>query len=406
MRNLLYLVHRLPYPPNKGDKVRSYNLLKYLCSQYNVFLGTFVDDPDDLIYVNLVRGLCFDSYIENLNPTYSKFRSLSGLVGDGSLSVAYYRSEGLKKWVSRVLANHDIDVAVVFSSVMAQYVLDIPNLKFLVDFVDVDSAKWSEYALRHKWPMSWLYGREGRNLLKFETEVANKAVHSFFVTQNELDLFNDLSPDSSKNISALNNGVDFDYFSPVSGRMSPFPMGSKFESNFSIVFTGAMDYWPNIDAVLWFASEILPALRNKYPNLVFYVVGRSPSEDVLNLTSGSIVVTGTVPDVRPYLQHASVIVAPLRIARGIQNKILEAMAMERAVVASQICVQAIDAQPEQEILTAKNADDFIFKISSLLDEPAMANKIGLAGRRRVTESYSWTAHLAGIDRHLECPEVQ
>ena len=175
---------------------------------------------------------------------------------------------------------------------------------------------------------------------------------------------------------------------------------------YSIVFTGAMDYWPNIDAVLWFVNEIFPKLRKKYPELYFYIVGRNPSSAVLDLASDKVVVTGTVSDVRPYLQHASVVVAPLRVARGIQNKILEAMAMARAVVASSICVEAIDARSDQEILAAETVDDFVSKISLLLDTPNIADEIGRAGRLKILKSYSWMAHLMGIDQYLDIPKFQ
>ena len=407
MRNLLYLVHRLPYPPNKGDKVRSYNLLKHLSSQYNIFLGTFVDDSDDLQYADFVKNLCVDAHIEKLNPFFSRIRSVAGLLDNNSLTLEYYRSASLEKWVSNVVKKNNIDIAVVFSSAMAQYASDIPNLRFLVDFVDVDSAKWTEYANRHRWPMSWLYRREGRHLLRYECEISKKAEHSFFVTENEVNLFKSLSFDFSEGrISALNNGVDAEYFSPDKLRISPFLSSSKESIGHSIVFTGAMDYWPNIDAVFWFVNEILPKLSQKYPQLCFYIVGRNPSSAVLDLASDTVIVTGTVSDVRPYLQHASVVVAPLRVARGIQNKILEAMAMARAVVASATCVDAINARADKEIFAAESADDFVLKISMLLDTPDLAEEMGRAGRLKVLESYSWTAHLMGIDKYLDTPEIQ
>lgn len=348
--------------------------------------------------------MCIDAHIEKLNPIFSKVRSVAGLLGNDSLSLTYYRSSSFEKWVSHAVEKNNIDIAVVFSSAMAQYVSDIPNFRFLVDFVDVDSAKWTEYADRHRWPMSWLYRREGRNLLRYEIEISKKAEHSFFVTENEVNLFKRLSIDFSEKISALNNGVDAEYFSPHELRISPFPSNLKGSVKYSLVFTGAMDYWPNIDAVFWFVFEILPKLSEKYPQLCFYIVGRNPTSAVLNLASDNVIVTGTVSDVRPYLQHASVVVAPLRVARGIQNKILEAMAMARAVVASSTCVDAIDARNGQEIFAAETADDFVLKIGMLLDNHNLAEEMGCAGRLKVLESYSWMAHLMGIDRYLDIPE--
>jgi glycosyltransferase involved in cell wall biosynthesis len=166
------------------------------------------------------------------------------------------------------------------------------------------------------------------------------------------------------------------------------------------VFTGAMDYWPNVDAVSWFARELLPALRRTRPDLRFVIVGRSPTAAVQALASEHVVVTGTVPDVRPYLQHAAVVVAPLRLARGIQNKVLEAMAMGQAVVAAQSCVQVLDVEAGREIVPAADGEAFVREVGALLDDPARALAMGAAARQRVLRSYAWSAHLSAIDRHL------
>jgi sugar transferase (PEP-CTERM/EpsH1 system associated) len=191
------------------------------------------------------------------------------------------------------------------------------------------------------------------------------------------------------------NGVDADYFAPDAARVSPFASGEL-----PVVFTGAMDYWPNIDAVTWFATEILPGLRAKWPALRFHIVGRSPTPAVRALASEAVNVTGTVRDVRPYVQHAAVVVAPLRLARGIQNKILEAMAMGRPVVASRECAEAIKARPGTELVDASDAEAFAREVDALLSAPARAAALGEAGRCRVQQDYTWGAHLAAIDRHL------
>ncbi len=403
MANLLYLVHRLPYPPNKGDKVRSYHLLKHLVKHHRVFLGTFVDDPLDEQYVETVRHLCPDVYVARLNPRSAKVRSLSGLLRNQALGLEYYRNRGLQEWVNSVFAEHSIDASIVFSSVMAQYVdqsVGGQAIPMLVDFVDVDSAKWTQYASNHRWPMSWLYRREGAKLLAFERAVATKAKRSFFVTENEVKLFNSMAPESAHKVDAIGNGVDADFFSPQSGRSSPFAELGAQVGEISIVFTGAMDYWPNIDAVVWFANDVLPQLLVQWPQIRFYIVGRSPTAAVQALANGAVVVTGTVADVRPYLQHASLVVAPLRVARGIQNKILEAMAMARPVIAAQSCVEAIEAEPGAELFSAASAEDFIVQIDGLLRSPERMAAVGIAGRRRVLKNYSWAAHLGGIDRYL------
>ena len=396
MSNLLYLVHRLPYPPNKGDKVRSYHLLKHLAARHRVFLGTFIDDPQDEAYVDKLPEFCADMHIARISPRTARIRSLSGLLSNEALTLPYYRNAGLQAWVERTLREQKIDAAVIFSSAMAQYVQGVPDLRTLVDFVDMDSAKWTQYAANHRWPMSWLYRREGSRLLAFERAVAQRATHSFFVTENETELFFRSAPECKGRVDAMCNGVDAEFFSPAHAFSSPYPSGEV-----PLVFTGAMDYWPNIDAVTWFSTEILPQMLQRRPDLKFYIVGRSPTPAVMALAGERVVVTGTVDDVRPYLQHARVVVAPLRLARGIQNKVLEAMAMGVPVVASQECSEPVDAVPERDFLTAGTVEDYQRQIECLLQSPDRADAMGKAAREQVLARYSWDAHLSNIDRYLE-----
>lgn len=393
---LLYLVHRLPYPPNKGDKVRSYHLLKHLAARHEVHLGTFIDDPDDEQHLPRVRELCKSLHVARLSPRSAKLMSLRGLLSGEALSLPYYRDAGLQAWVDETAAREGFDAVVVFSGVMAQYTRSLAGVKTLVDFVDVDSAKWRDYAPEHAWPMSWLYRREFAKLLGFEQRVADAAACSFFVTDNEVALFRELSPGRSPRLAALGNGVDAEFFTPEASRASPFAAGEL-----PLVFTGAMDYWPNVDAVAWFAGDILPALRERFPTLRFHIVGRSPAPAVQALAGDAVNVTGTVPDVRPYLQHAAAVVAPLRLARGLQNKVLEAMAMARPVVAAGTCVRAITASPQPGLVGAETEADYIDRLDALLSDRAAADAAGRAGRDFVLGHYSWDAHLAGLDRHLE-----
>ncbi len=394
MANLLYLVHRLPYPPNKGDKVRSYHLLKHLLAKHRVFLGTFIDDPADEEHIDTLRSMCAGLHVARLHPTRARIASLAGLIGGEALTLNYYRDAALQRWVRDTARRERLDATVVFSSSMAQYA-DGLGLPMLVDFVDVDSAKWSEYATHHPWPLSWLYRREGQQLLSYERAVAARAARSFFVTDKETALFRSLAPESARSCEALCNGVDADYFAPDPARASPFAADEV-----PVVFTGAMDYWPNIDAVTWFATEMLPRLRARWPALRFHIAGRSPTPAVRALAGDAVSVTGTVPDMRPYLQHAAVVVAPLRLARGIQNKILEAMAMARPVVTTNGCAEAITAQRGSELVCADDADAFVREVDALLRTPSDALVMGEAGRRRVQQDYSWEAHLGAFERHL------
>jgi len=395
MANILYLVHRLPYPPNKGDKVRSYHLLRHLAARHRVFLGTFIDDPDDAQHIDTVRTWCADLQVARLHPLRARLASLGGLITGQALTQRYYHDDDLHTWVAATVAGQQIDFAVVFSSSMAQYAQRWPAVPMLLDLVDVDSAKWRDYAGAHRWPLSWLYRREAERLLALERAAVAQSAQSFLVTGKEVELFNRLAPELDGRVQALGNGVDADYFSPDPTMPSPYA-----KDEIPIVFTGAMDYWPNIDAVTWFAQDALPLLRQKWPSLRFHIVGRSPTAAVGALACASVVVSGTVPDVRPYLQHAAVVVAPLRLARGVQNKVLEAMAMSRPVVAAASCVEAIDAQAGEHLLPAHDIGDYVRLVDALLRDSARATTLGQAGRARVLAVHSWAAQLADLDQHI------
>jgi sugar transferase (PEP-CTERM/EpsH1 system associated) len=407
LANILYLVHRLPYPPDKGDKVRSFNLLKHLLLSHRVFLGTFLDSSEDEIHISAVNELCIKARVVNLNKTRAKMQAAAALLSKSPVTVSYYSSGEMSEWVKKIYAEENIDFTIVFSSVMAQFVPESRYSTTLVDFVDVDSAKWFQYAQTHRWPMSWVFERESRYLLKFEESVSLKAKQTFLVTEDEVNLYRRLAPASSSRVSALMNGVDDTYFSPVKNRPSPF--GNSCENGnveIPLVFTGAMDYWPNIDAIQWFVSSILPMLLNENPNFKFYIVGRNPTSAVLALASASVIVTGTVSDVRPYLQHAAIVVAPLRVARGIQNKILEAMAMARPVVASEACVKVIGADEGIEIFSATNESNFFRKILTLSKDPECGERVGRAARNKVISDFSWAAHLGKFDEYISNQEIE
>jgi sugar transferase (PEP-CTERM/EpsH1 system associated) len=371
-------------------------LLKHLAARHRVFLGTFIDDPQDAEHVETVKSMCAGAHVARLDPRLAKLLSLKGLTRREPLTLPYYADRSLRDWVRRTVVEQGIGTAVVFSSAMAQYVRGILDLRVLLDLVDVDSAKWAQYAKEHRWPLSWLYEREGRLLLDYERTMATQAARTFLVTDAEVELFCRLAPECADRVEAMANGVDADYFSPAHSLASPYAEGEV-----PVVFTGAMDYWPNIDAVCWFASEILPRLKNRRPQVRFYIVGMRPSSAVQALAGDAVVVTGTVPDVRPYLKHAYVVVAPLRVARGIQNKMLEAMAMAKAVVGSQGCSQGIDAEAGRDFEMAADAKQFADRIEALLSDPACASAMGQAARERVLSRYSWDAHLSRIDAHIE-----
>jgi sugar transferase (PEP-CTERM/EpsH1 system associated) len=349
--------------------------------------------------------MCADSYFAPLSPVSARIRSLGALLGNRSLSVDYYRNRSLQTWVNSQIQNHGVKRVLVFSSAMAQYVEQYPEIQRVVDFVDVDSDKWCQYAVKKTWPMSWLYRHEGRQLLAYERRVARGYDASLFVSQPEAELFCQLAPESAKKIGYFSNGVDTEYFSPAHGGSTPYPSDEQ-----AIVFTGAMDYWPNVDAVQWFATDVMPRLRITNPRARFYIVGARPSAAVQALArANSVYVTGTVKDTRPYLAFASVAVAPLRIARGIQNKVLEAMAMCKTIIVSPQALEGIAARPGYDLLMAEDADQFHATIKKILNQQidnannsdALDSVIGNAARTTVMTSFSWASNLQTVDRLLE-----
>jgi polysaccharide biosynthesis protein PslH len=392
MEPLLYLVHRIPYPPNKGDKIRSFNLLRHLSQSYRVYLGCFIDSADDEGAAAPLREYCAELCSVRLAPGWARLRSLTGLVRDEALTLPYYRDAALARWVKRVVTDHSIHKAVAFSSPMAQYLAGYPGLRTVVDLVDVDSVKWTAYASKRPWPLSAVFRREGERLLSFERRAVSRAAAGVLVTRAEVDLFDRLAPECSDRMHAIENGVDSSYFAPSEAVVSPYMAGEV-----PLVFTGAMDYWPNVDAVTWFAREVLPTVAAARGDVRLYVVGMKPAPSVKALMRDPrVTVTGRVPDVRPYLQYAAAVVAPLRIARGVQNKVLEAMAMARPVIASDAAACGVSALPGQHLEVAHDATDFAAKVLRAIGPAARAD-MGAAARRHVVERYSWQRSLSMFD---------
>jgi sugar transferase (PEP-CTERM/EpsH1 system associated) len=392
MDELLYLVHRIPYPPDKGDKIRSYHLLKHLTRRYRVHVGAFVDDAEDWRHADALRSLCATVHLVGIRPGLAKLGALSGLLTGEALTLGYYRHPDMAAWVRQRL-DAGVRRVVCYSSAMARFVIDTEGVRRVMDFVDMDSDKWRQYAATRPWPLSWLYRREAERLLAWERRVAAEFDASLFVSEREAADFRSAAPESSQRIGWYDNGVDADYFSPERAYDNPYPPGIE-----PLVFTGAMDYWPNVDAVTWFAREVLSAVRQRRPTAVFYVVGSRPAAQVQALARlPGITVTGRVPDVRPYLAHAAAAVAPLRIARGVQNKVLEAMAMARTVVVSPQALEGIRTVAGEEVLLADVPKGFIEATLRALNGPTL----GPAARRRVVHDYAWNACLARVDALID-----
>jgi len=390
MKNLLFLVHRIPYPPNKGDKIRSYNFLKGLNTKYNIHLAAFIDDPEDWAYVDKVEALTTNSLFLNINPFVSKIKSLTALVSNQALTIPYYKNTQMQQWVDKTIKENKVDKIFVFSSAMAQFVQKYHDIDIIIDFVDVDSDKWLQYSEKAKWPMNWVYRREASRLLAFDSEMAQLATMNLFVSEEESKLFKKLVASDPNKISFVNNGVDLDFFNHSVQYQTPFDIDKNI-----IVFTGAMDYWANVDAVSWFVTEVFPQIKQQCSSAQFYIVGSKPTKEVLQLARHSgVFVTGRVEDIRPYLVFSTVVVAPLLIARGIQNKVLEAMAMGKRVVVTPPGIEGINIQDE-EVYTLEKADDYAKQVLVLLADSQSAQFVE-TNRHYVEKNFSWSSSLKAL----------
>jgi sugar transferase (PEP-CTERM/EpsH1 system associated) len=384
--DLLLLCHRIPFPPDKGDKIRSYHWLTALAQEYSVHLVAFVDDPADLAHVSVLQALCKTCRLFLLNRRWAIARSARGLWTGDALSLPYYQDHRIALWLAELKRTFRIDTVLVYSSAVAPYVMSAAwsGSRRVIDFVDVDSDKWMQYANSRVGPSRWFFRREGRRLATFEGLVSRTFDLSLLVSPQEVALFR-AHQGGGGLVDHVSNGVDSQFFAPARDRPSPYGRGGPVA-----VFTGAMDYWANSDAVTWFAATVWPVVRRARPDARFFVVGANPTPDVMALGASGVVVTGRVPDVRPYLQHAAVVVAPLRIARGIQNKVLEGLAMARPVVLTDKALEGIEAGQCADLRVADTSAGLAARVLEAFDQGD--GSVGEAGRELVVRHYSWEQH--------------
>ena len=388
MKHLLFLAHRMPFPPDRGDKIRSYNILRHLAARARVHLIAFAEDPADRNPPAEFRAMLASCTIVPRTKARG-LAAMQALATRQPVSLTAFADPAMATAVRNLLAEQPIDAIYCFSGQMAQY-LGSSAPRVIMDFVDVDSAKFAGLAQRGALGLGWLLRREARLLGAFERQVATRVDTSLFVTDAEAALFR--AGGATGRIEAVENGIDAQFFDPAA------PVADIGESGPLIVFTGQMDYRPNIDAVTWFARQVMPGIRDRHPAARFAIVGRAPTAEVRALADDAVIVTGAVPDVRGWLAAAAVCVAPLSLARGIQNKVLEAMAMARPVIASAAAAEGIDH--DGTIRTADDAEDYVTQIGALLDDPAAATAQGDAARARVLARYDWVARLAPLDQLL------
>lgn len=394
---ILFLAHRSPYPPDRGDKIRSWHLLRHIAGLAPTHVVALYDDPRDLAHLPILEGVAASVALEP--RTISKPRAaLRALFGGGSASVAAFASEAVQRQVDHLLATRPIKTIFAYSGQMAQFVpIRRDGIRFVMDFVDMDSAKFASYAAQARGLSAFANRQEAKRLFAFECSVAARADLSLFVSEAEASLFARESEIAKEHIDFIENGIDLDAYDPAA------PRGTIARGEGAlIVFTGQMDYRPNVEAVEEFARHALPRIRAQQPSARFAIVGRNPAAEVLALASlPGVVVTGEVADTRDWLAVADVVVAPLLLARGIQNKILEAMAMAKPVVASSAAAEGIDAAAEDGLIIAQDWPAQAAEVLGLLVNPARAKALGRAARARMIARYSWDARLAGLGKMLE-----
>ena len=399
---LLFIAHRIPYPPNKGDKIRSYHELGFLSRHFEVDLVCFYGGRKEQDYIHKLQGMCASVSGFHRGWWHQATSLIAGGLKGMALSMALYRHRGMQRKIDRLIAKHKYSRIFVFSGQMAQYIPAKLLPRTVVDFCDVDSHKWDNYADRLPFYLAWIYRLEARRLLAFETSVSLKAQASIFITPAELELFRRLG--GGGRLVRLGNGVDTEYFHPREGGAGAGGSGAGGSEARApgtggpeagrILFTGAMDYFPNEEGVAWFAREVFPGLRAKIPGARFVIAGSNPSLRVRRLARiEGVEVTGFVPDMRAEQARAQVVVVPLRIARGMQNKVLEAMACGKAVVVSAKALGGIQAEKGRDLLVADSPEEFLVCVERLLKNTGRAEAMGKAARRYIEENFSWERNL-------------
>ncbi len=382
--NILYLAHRIPYPPNKGDKLRAFRQIEHLSRRHRVTCACFVDAPTDMRYVDDLRRSCEGVVAIPISRKAATVRGLVGLATGGTVTEHFYRSEPMRLALRDLNRQQRFDAVVAFSSCMAPYALTVPADRRVLDLCDLDSAKWAEYAAYSNVPKRWLYRLEGKRLAAQERAWINAFDASILISNAEAKAL--AGGVDERRLHFVTNGVDLPHVNHrgVSAKASDTTAPS------TVGFVGVMDYFPNVDAVCWFTETCWEAIRRAVPRATFRIVGRSPVPRVQRLSRISgVVVTGEVANVQDELDRFDVSVAPLRIARGLQNKVLESMAAGVPVVLTAKAAEGIAARPDHDFVVVDDAAAMIRATIELCCDDARRNHIARDGRRFVAAHHNW-----------------
>ncbi len=391
MGEILFLTHRVPWPPDRGDKIRAHHILRKLMEYRPVHLGCFADDIiEETAESDIKQALASFQIVRRTKPNW--WAGIQALASGRPVSLTAFGSAVIRSYVRNTLSTRTIDCIFVFSGQMAQFIPAGFSGKVIMDFVDVDSAKFESYAAEGFGPMAWINRREGKLLRAFERQIGERADQSLFVSEAEAQLFRQRSDLDDQKVRAVGNGIDLEFYDPVKVAATELPHEGPL-----IVFTGQMDYRPNVEAVTSFAKEVMPKILQQHPDVQFAIVGRAPTPDVARLDglNGTMVI-GSVDDIRCWLKAADIVVAPLRIARGIQNKVLEAMAMGKPVVASAAAAQGIAAIDGEHFFVADDVQHEAMLVSELLSDGEKSKMLGDKASALIRSDYSWKTQLSDI----------
>ena len=399
--NILFLSHRVPYPPNKGEKIRTFHQVKYLKEQGHQVsvLAPFEDESELQHFTELERLWC--KQVDGEKLAGKALRLAKGLLKNEAMSVANFYSSSLQAKFDADITQNQYDAVICTASSMAKYVFNSgtldslnPRPRIVMDFMDLDSDKWNQYANEHSFPMSWVYQREAKKVASYEIQTSNTFDTCLFITDTECELFRKNKPDAD-NVYAIENGMDTDTFKPAINKpQSESPI---------VLFTGVMDYAPNVDAVLWFVEHAWPQISQTWPEAKFYVAGMNPTEKVRALADkdSSIVVTGFVDDIMEYFDRSNIFVGPFNMARGVQNKILQAFACGIPVVATPMGAEGIRCKNEESILLANDGTEFVEQIKRLMNDQELYDRIASEALSVIQQGYSWDGILKPFERFLE-----
>lgn len=397
MGDILFLAHRMPFPPDRGDKIRSHHLLRALKALAPVHVGCFGDTEADFAHEHYLQDWAKTHCLTPRRKSMVR-AGVEALAKGQPVSLTAFDNPNLRRWVDQTLQQHTIETIVIFSGQMGQYVPAEFKGRVVIDLCDVDSAKFEAYAKEGAFPRAWVDAREGPLLAAEEARLARRADATLFVSDAEAELFRSRLGDAAKaDIQTVRNGIDSDFFDPTAADPHP-ELAANTGPNF--VFTGQMDYAPNVAAATRFMDRVLPAIRAAHPDATFHLVGRAPVAKLIKRDGEpGIRVWGEVPDVRPFLAGADIAVAPLEIARGVQNKVLEAMAMARPVLLSEEAATGIDAIDGRDFLIGHSDAELAEKAKALIADGPAALNMAAAARRYVVEQQGWDAMmqpLAGL----------